>query len=124
MKKKKPHPNNPPDIFEPFEGGVRWSDPDTSWQAAFRDLQRRAGDRLRALQIHYTKPQGLTDYELAERMIRQQNSAGKRRGELRDLGLIEESPNRRPAPSGSPTIVWVITENGRRVYQELNKQST
>jgi hypothetical protein len=115
---------NPADIFEPFEGGVRWTDPSTSWQAAFRDLMRRAGDRVLALKVHYARPHGLTDFELGVLMYRQQTSAGKRRGELRDLGLIEATDRRRNAPSGSPAIVWVITANGRQVYLELMKQRT
>ena len=112
----------PPDIFEPLEGGVRWNDPETSWQAAFRDLTRKATDRVLALKVHNSRPRGLTDFELGDLMNRQQTSAGKRRGELRDLGLVEASELRRNAPSGSPAIVWVITESGRRVCLELTKK--
>jgi len=46
-------------------------------------------------------------------MGRQQTSAGKRRGELRDAGYIEDGLMRRPAPSGSMAIVWCITAKGR-----------
>jgi hypothetical protein len=46
-------------------------------------------------------------------MSRQQTSVGKRRGELRDLGLIEDSNTARPAPSGALAIVWRLTEAGR-----------
>lgn len=102
-----------------FVGGYRNTDPETSVDAALRDLGRKATDRVLALAVHYANPRGLTDFELGDRMGRQQTSAGKRRGELRDLGLIEQTELRRLAPSGSPAIVWVITELGRRVHDEL-----
>lgn len=108
------------DLLGEFGGGVRISDPETSWQAAYRDLHRRAGDRIRALEVHFTRPNGLTDFELGDLMDRQQTSAGKRRGELRDIGLIEDGALRRAAPSGSLAIVWVITALGKRVWLELN----
>jgi hypothetical protein len=57
-------------------------------------------------------PDGLTDFELADIMGRQQTSAGKRRGELRDIGLVSDTGYRRPAPSGSMAIVWAITRQG------------
>jgi len=86
---------------------ARASDPSTSWQAA-RDAAANAGNNrarvLRALLDVW--PQGLTDYELAALVGLQQNSAGKRRGELRDAGFVEDTGERRPAPSGSLAIVW------------------
>ncbi len=98
---------------------ARPSDPEPSWLAALRAPKVRHNDRLRALEAHYLSPDGLTDFELAIHINRQQTSAGKRRGELRDHGLIGETELRRPAPSGSPAIVWRITEAGRRFYQSL-----
>lgn len=93
--------------------GARRTDPDTSYAAAARHPMGRATDRFSALAIHGANPDGLTDFELAALMQRQQTSAGKRRGELRDLGYIEETPRRRAAPSGSPAIVWRITTKGQ-----------
>jgi hypothetical protein len=110
------------DLRDEFEGGVRATDPDTSWRAALRDLSRRRGDRVRALRAHCAHPLGLTDFELADVMHRQQTSAGKRRGEIRDMGLIEDSTLRRRAPSGSPAIVWVVTRKGRWVFSQLIKE--
>jgi hypothetical protein len=115
---------DPFDVFEPFGGGARGTDPDTSWGAAYRDLVRRAGDRLVALEVHASRPNGLTDYELAALMARQQNSAGKRRGELRDYGLIEATAIRRAAPSKSPCIVWAITEMGKQMLLAINRRKT
>lgn len=94
-----------PDLLGP---GARNSDPETSHRAAARDPQRKAKDRAKVWAAHLANPDGLTDFELADIVGRQQTSAGKRRGELRDLGLIEATELRRPAPSGSPAIVWRI----------------
>jgi hypothetical protein len=91
---------------------VRVTDPDTSHDAALDyDEATRDTDRARALRaLREAGAEGLTDYELAERIGRQQNSAGKRRGELRDRGLVTDSGRRRPAPSGASAIVWVAVE--------------
>jgi hypothetical protein len=96
---------------------ARRSDPDTSHAAADRHPALRHNDRHAALLAHYEHQAGLTDFELADIMGRQQTSAGKRRGELRDLGFIEDSGLRRDAPSGSPSIVWRITALGRMACQ-------
>ena len=103
--------------------GVRTADPDTSWEAAFSHLSTRAGDRRAALEALYHASDGLTDFELGDLMGRQQTSAGKRRGELRDLGLVCDSKTRRPAPSGSSAIVWVLTDMGIRVRGALTGSS-
>ncbi len=91
----------------------RRTDPATSKQAAERRGPiGRLIDRQRVLRVHRDNPAGLTDFELAAKLGRQQTSAGKRRGELRDVGMIEATAERRPAPSGSPAIVWRITPTG------------
>ena len=74
-----------------------------------RDLARFA---FRVLLAHAANPDGLTDFELASLVRGQQNSAGKRRGELMAQGYILRTEGRRPAPSGSTAIVWKITETG------------
>jgi hypothetical protein len=102
--------------------GVRNSDPDTSRKAANRHDVGRDTDRAKALLCHYDKRiDGLTDYELADLMGRQQNSAGKRRTELRDSGMVEDTGMRRPAPSGSPCIVWRITSFGIALAEGMQK---
>lgn len=112
----------PGDLFEYAERSVRRSDPDTSFEAAFAHLEGRDTDRRRALEAHYEAAHGLTDFELGECLHRQQTSAGKRRGELRDLGLIEDSGVRREAPSVSSAIVWRITGKGRVVCQHMRAE--
>jgi hypothetical protein len=99
-------------LEDPFtDKRARNTDPDTSHEAA---LANRNTDRARALKAH---PAGLTDYELAEVIDRQQNSAGKRRGELRDLGLVVDSGARRDAPSGASAIVWRLATEAERLQR-------
>lgn len=98
--------------------GARTTDPETSHAAALMSTTQKAGDQRAVLSAHYrVRGDGLTDFELAAYLGRQQTSVGKRRGELRDLGLIEQTELRRPAPSGKSAIVWRITANGRRVFE-------
>ena len=99
---------------------ARHTDPITSHQAASRKKITAGSDRAHALIVHARHPHGLTDFELADILQRQQTSAGKRRGELRDAGLIEETEYRRNAPSGSPSIVWRITEAGKKFAEGLS----
>jgi hypothetical protein len=97
---------------------VRTADPDTSRKAAARAISRGSEDRRAALQSHRDHPAGLTDFELGDLIGRQQTSAGKRRGELRDLSLVRDSGARRASPSGSSAIVWQITEAGKEAADE------
>lgn len=91
---------------------ARNSDPETSHKAAARVAGVAGTDRREVLRIHASRPDGLTDFELAATMKRQQTSVGKRRGELCAAGFIERTLFTRPAPSGSPAIVWRITGQG------------
>jgi hypothetical protein len=103
--------------------GARSTDPDTSHEAAVRNLSGRNTDRRRALAaLVAVGDDGLTDFELAARLSRQQTSAGKRRGELRDLGLVADTGRRRSAPSGSAAIVWAITPLGLRADKALKQE--
>ena len=110
-----------PDLFS--GPGARRTDPETSHLAADLYPKLRSRDRREALFAHFLSSRsGMTDFELGDAIGRQQTSAGKRRGELRDMGLIEATQERRPAPSGSPTIVWRITEEGKRLALELKPE--
>jgi hypothetical protein len=88
---------------------VRYTDPETCNEARKDALSNAARGRKIALDLLFAHSDGLTDFELAELSGWQQTSIGKRRGELRDLGLVEDSGFRRPSPSGSRAIVWKIT---------------
>ncbi len=87
---------------------ARTTDPETSHEAAAQAPEQRARDRDRALAALVASADGLTDFELGALLGRQQTSAGKRRGELRDAGLVRDSGRRRLAPSGSRAIVWEV----------------
>lgn len=100
-------------------GAARASDPHTSWEAALSFVDGKKKDRKDVLLLHYMNPQGLTDFDLAAILERQQTSVGKRRGELRDMGLIKSTHLTRPAPSGASAIVWQITDLGKAIAFEL-----
>lgn len=96
-------PEEEPELFRM----ARRTDPDTSHAAALDVIPHASHDRRLALGVLRSHPDGLTDFELADLTGIQQTSIGKRRGELRDAGLVRDSGRRRPAPSGSMAIVWV-----------------
>jgi hypothetical protein len=96
--------NAQPSLFD--APAARATDPDTSWAAASDARRSASTHRIRALDALRANPAGLTDFELAELLRVGQTSIGKRRGELRDAGLVADSGRRRPAPSGSAAIVW------------------
>ena len=88
----------------------RRTDPDTSRQAAQLALLTARTLRERCYEALVTHPAGLTDFELADLVGRQQTSAGKRRGELVTVGLVEDSGERRRTPSGASAIVWRLVK--------------
>lgn len=98
---------------------ARNSDPHTSHDAARFTAPRANTNRALALRALAAEPHGLTDFELAEVTGLQQTSIGKRRGELRDGGFVQDSGERRRAPSGTPAIVWEITQAGREALSGL-----
>ena len=94
---------------------ARNTDPATSHQAsAYAALNAGTLRAVALRELVAAGSQGLTDFELADRLHSQQTSAGKRRGELRDAGLVENSGMTRPAPSGAAAIVWRVTAAGRQ----------
>lgn len=103
---------------------ARASDPITSHQAAAATAPRAGTTRARALvALAAAGHRGLTDFELAARTGLGQTSVGVRRKELRDAGLVEATDERRPSPSGTPALVWRITDPGtveaRRIAHEM-----
>lgn len=105
--------------------GARRTDPATSHESARLHPAIRRLDRWKVLQAHaLNSERGLDDYDLAFKVGRQQNSAGKRRGELMKDGLIAKTNERRRAPSGASCIVWRITGAGMAVYLERMRAGT
>jgi hypothetical protein len=101
---------------------ARNSDPETSHLAADRAGMKASHNRLMVLR-HLIAGGPMTDFELAEACGIQQTSIGKRRGECRDWSLVEVALDRgtaitRKSPSGSPALVWQVTEAGRAFFNK------
>jgi hypothetical protein len=99
---------------------ARNSDPVTSHIAADRAGMKASHNRLMVLR-HLIASGPMTDFELAAVCGIQQTSIGKRRGECRDWYLVEQHKEdgeavTRKSPSGSPALVWGITEAGRAFF--------
>ncbi len=75
---------------------ARISDPPTSHAAARRTVESRSKHRELALRVLRENPEGLTDFELAEKTGVQQTSIGKRRKDLERQGLVVATDKRRP----------------------------
>lgn len=90
---------------------VRKTDPVTSHLAAYEHPKFRQTLRSRVLvALQNAGWHGLTDDELAMVLHHSLNSVNKRRGELRDQGLVVDSGRRRKTASGSLAIVWVVAQ--------------
>jgi transcription initiation factor IIE alpha subunit len=101
--------NAPPPIDSLFALGMhRTNDRETSIEAAKKVSTRAGSGRALALEALRKHPDGLTDEELASITKQYQNSIGKRRTELTQAGLIEDSGLRRLSSRGSMMIVWRI----------------
>lgn len=107
------------DLIDWCNRSARRSDPETSRLAA-----ERAGRGRRhgwGLVLQHLAAGAKTDFELADATGIAQTSIGKRRGECRDEGWVEAATDAvgmkitRPAPIGSPSIVWRLTALGREV---------
>jgi DNA-binding MarR family transcriptional regulator len=110
------------DMFFP-EPVARNTDPDTSHDAA-KDATFSASKHRRLALFALYDHGPLTDYELADVTGLQQNSIGKRRGDCAWAGLVEKFViagvvQKRPAPSGSLSIVWTLTPKGEKVTLKL-----
>lgn len=105
----------------------RAGDPMTSHEAATRAGMRASEGRMLVLLNLTVKP--MTDFELAAETKWQQTSIGKRRHECMMQGLVERALDgrgedvRRPAPSGSPALVWQITQAGRHYYAQHSREA-
>ncbi len=108
-----------------FTRDYRATDPETSRLAAIYSLPNRTHGRAVALEaLTAAGEQGLTDFELEAVTGIKQTSIGKRRKDLCDAGLVvgrmvidpatlQLRQDRRPAPSGAKSLVWVAAEHQR-----------
>lgn len=99
----------------------RNSDPDTSRLAAVFNLPNRSEHQARVLAaLQAAGERGLTDFGIEAVTGIKQTSCGKRRLDLFRQGLVgarmvigsdgELKQDRRLAPSGTPSLVWVAIE--------------
>ena len=98
---------------------ARNTDPDTARDAALSVTdahKRRLYDHILALIFEHGP---MTDYELAKRLTQRlgepiiATSAGKRRGELRDMGLVFDTKFKGPTETGPKKgIRWGLTPAG------------
>ena len=90
---------------------ARWTDPATSHEAAASTEQKRRDAHRSVLAILAAGP--ASDFDLAASTGLKQTSIGKRRGELRDAGLVCEHDRAGVSDTGSACIRWALTEAGR-----------
>jgi hypothetical protein len=96
----------------------RATDPDTARMAAHRTAEQlREHHWLVLSALVSAGSKGMIDHEHEQINGLNQDSAGKRRGELVELGLVENSRQRRQSPRGRPAIVWQVTARGLAVYR-------
>lgn len=95
------------------EPTARRTDPETSHLAAADAAKTAPAFRTRCLfELEAAGADGLTDFELADRVGSIQTSAGKRRHELMTAGLVEFAWAHRLTPTGSKARVWKVTPAG------------
>lgn len=89
---------------------ARTTDPDTSHAAALAVRRDRYAEVLAVLACGPA-----SDFDLARATGIKQTSIGKRRGELRDWGLVAEHDQLGVSDTGSPCIRWTLTDLGREL---------
>ena len=105
---------NPPTLFAthlsdlgptPADRLTRRTDPESSRLAATAASRRSPSQR--SLVWHtLLKLEQATDYQIAQAANILRSSAAKRRQELCDAGLVEDSGLREPTDTGTLAIVW------------------
>ena len=98
-----------------------------TYRANDRDTARAAGERVN-LTDGQTKvlkalagagSRGLLDHDHERLCGLIPTSAGKRRLELMQMGLVVDSGHRRATSTGTAAIVWVLSEAGRQVAKSM-----
>jgi len=96
------------------------TDPETSHLAA--QMSDRASQRIQVLKYLESRGgEGATDYEIGRDLGILRTSAGKRRHELREIGLVEDAGFNRLTDTGSTAIVWKIKDE-RRLNANTNSE--
>lgn len=104
----------------PAPGRLHRGAGETERAAALAAMPKTGTQRRRVLEAFVFAPSGLTDHELAGRTGLYLYSAAPRRTELVHGGWLRDSGRRRPTPSGTPAVVWVLTDDAlRRLASQL-----
>lgn len=107
----------------PAHHRARATDPDTSLFAAATATDGMTHTQIAVLNaLAAAGDRGMIDHDHEPVNGLKQDTAGKRRGELADRGLVADSGTRRKTPRGSKAIVWVLTPAGRATHRSLQRK--
>jgi hypothetical protein len=121
-------------VFVQFRSGSRLSvqasllgDLPYTYRSNDRDTARQAGERVNFtegqrkvfLALAGAGSRGLIDHDHERLNGLIPTSAGKRRLELTQLGLVGDSGHRRATATGTAAIVWTLTDAGRQVARTM-----
>jgi hypothetical protein len=109
-------------VRRPHTPGVRTTDPATAHMAwsTVNEHGLSAGQLKVLVALRDAGERGLIDHDHEQINGLEQDSAGKRRGELVKKGLVRarsECPSRRDSPRGTPAQVWQITHAGQQALR-------
>ena len=88
----------------------------TELRAAIESYPRSGSQRRRVLDVIAAAPDGRLDEEIAAVPGIADTAHRTRRNELVQDGWVEDSGRTRRTASGTDSIVWVLTEQGRQQY--------
>jgi hypothetical protein len=108
----------------PVTHQYRTTDPDTSREAAESQTAGLTHNQIVVLTaLARAGSHGMIDHDHEPINGLDQDTAGKRRGELRDHhGAVTDSGRRRKTPRGRNAVVWVITPLGQRLLTDLHRR--
>lgn len=106
-------------VLAPTAGRVHRHDPVTARQAAER-TSLRSGTQKAAVLVELARRGEATPHELAPLAgCAYPHVATTRLHDLRDLGLVEMTTERRPTPAGGESHLWRVTVEGRKVAAQV-----
>jgi hypothetical protein len=112
-------------VDRPIHRSARNTDPRTSQDAALAQ-GRKIGSKHYAVMKALVEagPLGLIDHDHLAINGLEQDTAGKRRGELMEYGFVADSKRTRTTPRGSKAIVWIVTDAGERFWQSVKGKAS
>ena len=107
----------------PAHHRARATDPETSLLAAATATAGLTHNQIVVLTaLAAAGDRGMIDHDHEPLNGLKQDTAGKRRGELVDQGLVVDSGQRRKTPRGAKAIVWTITPAGDVTLRSLQRK--